>query len=238
VYVLVNDNGLLPEIYIGLADPIKDRLNNHYANKEFWEKVFVCVGDSDGKLNKALIEHIEARLILMARIAKQSDLKNDVIPKLPTLSASDEQEVEKFLSKLLFLFRVLGLNIFETPVVSQITLSGKDTSNKMLFLNSKGVAAKGSWGADSTFVVLADSEAVLEPVIKATESIIAHRKGLENNGVLKPENGRFVFSQNHPFKTPSAAAEVILGRAANGRKEWKDGQGKSINDLQAEAAGL
>ena len=45
----------LPKIYIGLADPIKDRLNNHYANKDFWNEVFICVGDSGGRLNKAHI---------------------------------------------------------------------------------------------------------------------------------------------------------------------------------------
>jgi hypothetical protein len=44
-----------PKIYIGHAEPIKERLNNHYTNpkKDWWEKVFICVGDSGSKLNRA-----------------------------------------------------------------------------------------------------------------------------------------------------------------------------------------
>ena len=84
-------------------------------------------------------------------------------------------------------------------------------------------------------MVLAGSEAVSETATHASEGIIAFRKSLESKGVLKAENGRLIFTQDYPFSSPSAAAQVILGRAANGRIEWINDKGKSIKDLEVEA---
>jgi hypothetical protein len=233
VYILRKaDQHVLPQIYIGLADPIRDRLNNHYANKDFWEEVFVCVGDSGGMLNKAHIEHLEAQLISMARRAKRCDLLNVDDPKLPTLSISEVAMVEGFLSKLLFVLRVLGLNIFEVPP----TTPEEKSDAEMFFINSKGVAAKG-YRHSGVFVVLAGSEAVLQTATHASEGIIAFRKSLETKGVLKVDNNRLIFTQDYEFSSPSAAAQVVLGRAANGLIEWENAKGKSIKDLEVEAAG-
>jgi Domain of unknown function (DUF4357) len=38
------------------------------------------------------------------------------------------------------------------------------------------------------------------------------------------------------FSSPSAAATVVLGRSANGRIEWKDAQGRTLKELQAQEA--
>lgn len=227
----------LPRIYIGLADPIKDRLNNHYANKAFWEDVLVCVGDSEGKLNKAHIEYLESRMIQMAKLAKRCDLdENKNAPKQPNLSKSDQASAENFLTKLVFVLRVLGLNIFETPSISSNGTSGEKSAKKMLFLTSKGVTAK-AYQDSGAFVVLANSEAVLREVASASEGIIAHRKSLQAKGVLKVEDDHFLFSQDYEFSSPSAAAQVVLGRAAGGPIEWKNEQGKTLKELEVEAAG-
>ena len=227
----------LPKIYIGLADPIKERLDNHYANtkKDWWEKVFICIGDSGGKLNKTHIEHLEARLIQMAKLAKLcDDSENIAMPKLPTLSTQGVQLVEDFLPKLLCVLHALGLNIFVTPSIPNDGASGEKIAQKMFFSSSKKVAAKG-YQSSGVFVVLAGSEAVLQTAAHASEGMIAFRKSLESKGVLKAENGRLIFSQDYPFGFPSAAAQVILGRSANGRIEWINDKGKSIKDLEVEA---
>jgi hypothetical protein len=233
VYILRKANEhTLPQIYIGLADPIRDRLNNHYANKDFWEDVFVCVGDSGGILNKAQIEHLEARLISMAEAAKRCDLETKNTPKLPNLSKSDVEMVEKFLTQLLFVLRVLGVNIFEMP-----TVTPEDKSSTELFYSKfKGVVAKG-YRHSGVFVILANSEAKSETAAHASDGIIAFRKSLETKGVLKVDNNRLIFTQDYEFSSPSAAAQVVLGRAANGLIEWINEKGKSIKDLEVEAAG-
>jgi hypothetical protein len=226
----------LPKIYIGLADPIKDRLNNHYANKSFWEDVLVCVGDSEGKLNKAHIEYLESRMIQMAKLAKRCNLdehKNS--PKQPNLSKSDQASAENFLTKLVFVLRVLGLKIFETPSILSTGEPGEKSTQKLFFLTSKGVTAKAHRDSRA-FVVLANSKAVLKEVPSASESIIALRKALQAKGVLKVENDRLLFSQDYEFGSPSAAAQVVVGGAADGRILWKNEEGKTIKELEAEAA--
>ena len=62
-------------------------------------------------------------------------------------------------------------------------------------------------------------------------------KQLVANGVLAEEKGRYRFTQDYTFSSPSLAAQVVLGRSANGRTEWKDPTGKTLKALQeAEAA--
>lgn len=38
--------------------------------------------------------------------------------------------------------------------------------------------------------------------------------------------------QDYTFTSPSLAAQVVLGRSANGRIDWKDGSGKTLKALQ------
>ena len=50
------------------------------------------------------------------------------------------------------------------------------------------------------------------------------------------EGAGYRFSQDYVFTSPSTAAAVVLGRSANGRIEWKDGQGRTLKELQAQEA--
>ena len=46
------------------------------------------------------------------------------------------------------------------------------------------------------------------------------RPQLFENNIIDPNT--YTFNQDYLFSSPSAAGAVILGRACNGRKEWKD----------------
>ena len=63
------------------------------------------------------------------------------------------------------------------------------------------------------------------------------RQELIGNGVLTAEGGGYRFSQDYVFTSPSTAAAVVLGHSANGRIEWKDGQGRRLKELQEREAG-
>ena len=47
------------------------------------------------------------------------------------------------------------------------------------------------------------------------------RKDLISKRVLEAVEGSFRFTQDYPFGSPSTASGVCLGRASNGRTEWK-----------------
>src|SRR5262245_20557747 len=67
VYLLVGPRpqGDGETIYIGEGDPVRPRLENHYANKDFWTRaVFFVAGP--GQLNKAHVQYLEAQLISRA----------------------------------------------------------------------------------------------------------------------------------------------------------------------------
>lgn len=90
VYVLVGppEDGELPRIYVGEADPVGRRLEQHYTSKDFWTWAVFFVS-TDGSLNKAHVQHLEARLLDMARQTKRATLDNANIPEMPTLSEAE-----------------------------------------------------------------------------------------------------------------------------------------------------
>ena len=68
---------------------------------------------------------------------------------------------------------------------------------------------------------------------------------LDNYGVLRMLAGSVIYEQggkrNLPhdrfWNAPSPAAGAVLGRSANGRVEWKDRQGRSINSIVSGQSG-
>lgn len=67
------------------------------------------------------------------------------------------------------------------------------------------------------------------------------RAALIGKGILKSEGGAFRFTEDYSFTSPSTAAGVVLGRAANGRTEWKTADGrvlKALQEAEAEAHSL
>jgi hypothetical protein len=60
----------------------------------------------------------------------------------------------------------------------------------------------------------------------------ALRKGLIDQAVLVPEGPHYRFTQDYDLSSPSTAAGVLLGQAANGRIEWKDGTGRTLKEIQ------
>ena len=90
VYVLVGppEESGLPRVYIGEGDPIKPRLDQHAANKDFWTSL-VAFTSKDENLNKAHVQYLESRLIDLASQAKRCILDNGNNPALPSLSEAD-----------------------------------------------------------------------------------------------------------------------------------------------------
>ena len=61
------------------------------------------------------------------------------------------------------------------------------------------------------------------------------RADLQKNGVLANHHLGLRFTQDYVFDSPSAAAGVLLGRATNGRTEWRSSDDKTLKSLQEQA---
>src|SRR5204863_4420341 len=102
VYLLLgprpNSDGEM--LYIGEGDPVRPRLEDHYAKKDFWTRaVFFVAGP--GQLNKAHVQYLESQLVSRAKAAKRVPLDNGNNPDDPTLSEADRAFVDVFLDNIL-----------------------------------------------------------------------------------------------------------------------------------------
>ena len=101
VYVLVGRSGEKgkEKIYIGMADPILDRLETHCKEKDFWTKTifFTSIDDS---LTATHAKFLESRLITLARESGQCELDNANTSGEPSQSREEVSRMEKFLREM------------------------------------------------------------------------------------------------------------------------------------------
>lgn len=242
VYFLLgpNEEGTGEKLYIGEADPLRERVQNHLANKEFWTRLIFFTGSSD-QLNKTHVKFLESSLVNLARNAKRVEIENKTNPSQPSMSESERIKGEGFLRHILETLPILGVHAFEVPKKSLVPTNSLGaiepppmTVASDLVLRSKGITARG-YDSNDGFVVRVDSQALKEVQPSMANHVNGYyllRNDLVENGVLCDSGSCFVFSQDYPFASPSAAAAVILGRSANGLIEWQDATGTSLKAIQ------
>ncbi len=225
VYILVgrSDDQSLPTIYVGQGDVVRDRLVLHYSKRDFWNWLVFFVS-KDESLNRAHVQHLESRLIQLAKKSKRAHLDNQAIPQPPHLSEADHADVESFLADMLSILPLVGLTVFEKP---------QRTTPKrcILFIKSKGLEASGYEASDG-FVVCKSSAAAQTEVKSIHAYLKTLRSDLKTQGVLAADKDQLIFSQDFAFSSPSTAAGVVLGRTANGRIEWQDESGRTLKVIQ------
>ena len=230
VYVLwgPGESDQLPCIYVGEGDPVLSRLDQHAKSKEFWTHAAVFAS-KDQNLNKAHVQHLEARLIALAVEAKRCELDNQNQPQTPSLSEADEADAEGFLTDLLLCLAVVGVSFFETP---RMTAS----KHREFFLKTKGIEARGVDSAEG-FIVRKGSKAVLTEVPSIQPYVSRLRAALVKKAVLITDGDLLRLAQDYTFNSPSTAAAVMLGKSANGLVEWRDATSRPLKEVRQDAAG-
>jgi len=229
VYLLFgrNDEGK-DIVYIGEAETIIDRLKQHISQKDFWSEVILFIS-KDENLNKAHIKYLESRLYEITKKVNRYILENSAIPSKSSISESDIAEMEEFISNIKLLTNTLGHPVFEDLVDKTRSNSVK---GNLFYINAargaKGVGLPSSKG----FIVLRGSEIAQDTVNSMQESLINIRKKLISDGVIETLKGKWSFTQDHEFSSPSTAAAVVMGRNANGQKEWKQKTGISLKEFE------
>jgi Domain of unknown function (DUF4357) len=215
-------------LYIGEADDVRDRLDHHIRNKEFWTSV-IAFTSKDDNLNKAHVRYLEARLIQVAAEADRVAVENSTAPPLPRLSEADRADMEGYLAEMLVILPVLGVVAFESVAR---TAPAADS----LRLMAKRCDATGADGSEG-FTVFAGSVARLDETPSIHAFLTALRQRLIDEAVLHPDGGGLRFAKPYVFASPSTAAGVVTGRNANGLIMWKDSAGRTLKERQEAALG-
>lgn len=233
IYILSGtdpDGGYKPLVYVGETDSVGKRLAQHNKDdaKEFWEQTCV-VTSKDHNLTKAHVRYLESRLIQIAAEAGRVKLTNSTAPDLPLLPEADVSDMEYFIEQLRVVLPVLGLEVLKEtttakPPGDETPRPGSDQSPE--FPGFELVSRKHDLKAeareiDGEFVVLAGSQAQDKWIGTPTHNYRTLHQQLVEDGILVPEaTGHLRFLHPYAFKSPSAAAAVIYGRASNGREAW------------------
>ena len=223
-YVLIgnSDDLDLPEVYIGEADCLRNRLPQH-NEKDFWNEVIVFMSQ-DETLDKAGVRYIESRLVQDLLQDKLSSLKNGNVPLNKNISEADRAVLEEFIEKIKIILLVLGYKIFRFSDNTQ-------NDHEELFLSTGGISAKGK-ETDEGFLVKKGSQATANPSDNMSDKYKQLRETLIKNGVLAQNGEQFVFTQDYLLTSPSYASSLVLGYSSNGRFLWKTKNGTPLKEIQ------
>jgi hypothetical protein len=228
VYVLVGPSEVSAKrrIYIGEADVLRKRLDQHHASKDFWIRA-IAFTTKDASLNKAHAKYIESRLIELALEARRDEVENGNAPRRPALAEAETADVEAFLDEMLVIYPVLDVRTFERAEAPR--------GGHVLRLHGPEAEGEGEETPDG-FLVRTGSRARSTAAPSTHGWVIDIRTQLVESGVFVPDGAGLRLTEDHLFSSPSSAAAVLLGRNANGRTEWKDADGRTLRQLQSAVA--
>jgi hypothetical protein len=252
VYILIGGG----KIYIGEGDPVGPRLESHVRQKEFWKKA-IFFNSEAGRLNKAHVQHLESRLVQLAKESGRAALENGNMPIAPALSESEYAFAENFLNDILLILPLLGFHQFdlseEEDVIAQEDdqpdIADTSEGKKAALYSSlpKGMEFKMDYkNLDSTLeivdggVMVKKGSLVMEPVFPTFElqspAYAGQRRQLVESGIIKAQDGKAFFTEDQFFSSGSAAAAVVRGRTSNANC-WVSEGGPSLGDLIRKARG-
>lgn len=255
VYLLVSAR----KMYIGEGDPVGNRIDSHTANKDFWRRGLIFTAEGR-RLNKAHIQHLESRLVSIAKQANRVELDNGNHPQPPVLSEEEYAFCENFLQQMLLTLPLLGYWQFksdldlendeeetaavqeenaltEATVGSRAQFYASLPRNIRFRLTTKGILAN-LVTVENGVLVLKDSQAVddITPSFELhNPSYAALRKQLQDAGILSVVDNKLTFTQDQFFSSGSAAAAIVRGGASSSNWWKEEGNNKTLGDYIREA---
>ena len=211
-------------VYIGEAENVLVRLNQHLSSKDFWKETIVFIS-KDENLNKAHIKYLENRLHDLGTKTNRYVIENGCIPTLSSISESDRAEMEEFIENIKLMVNTLGHKVFEDK--RELSTSRKD--KELLYIkSSRGCDAIAEQTSEG-FLVLQGSKIADSVTPSISKSIKDVRLDLINKNIIVD----YEFKEDYIFSSPSYAATIVMGRSANGLTEWKTIDGRILKSLES-----
>lgn len=119
----------------------------------------------------------------------------------------------------------------EADYQDKFILDGDFPVIKVTLNTSRGLMAYANYLQRNKFIVEEGSTAALVNQASLQEALAAKKEELIEKGVLIQDGEFLVFSVDYVFSSPSQAAGIIKGISSNGKNDWKDYSGLSLNEL-------
>ncbi|MEM6721934.1 MAG: GIY-YIG nuclease family protein [Bacteroidota bacterium] len=225
VYFLfgVSKDGIQPMVYIGEGEECFTRIKEHNRNKDFWTHCVIITTKTD-EYTKTDVKYLEYYCLEKAKEIERYKIENDAGSRKPSISESKEYDLLDNFETAKILLATLGYPIFQEKRKAH---DDKD----LFYCKGKEASAKGEL-TDDGFLVYKRGKCNLEESKGLSKWITILRKRLIEDEILKEENEVLTLQKDYIFNSASAAAATVLARNANGWKEWKDKDGKTLDEVK------
>ncbi|ALM07746.1 hypothetical protein SB49_07965 [Sediminicola sp. YIK13] len=225
VYFLfgTTEDGAKPLVYIGEGEECFKRIQSHNRNKDFWTHC-VIIATKTNEYTKTEAKYLEHYCLDKANIIGRYETDNDTGSKKPSLPESREYDLLDNFETAKILLATLGYPIFEEKRQSK-------NIKELFYCKGKDASAVGEM-IDDGFLVYKGGKCTLQLTPSAGPWVTNMRNKLLDSKVLMEENGMLVFQSDYIFDSVSSAAAAVLARRSNGWIEWKDKNGRTLDELK------
>ncbi len=221
IYYLIseNDDNKIAQIYIGQTRNGVVRLDDHNRSKDFWNKAIMFLADSK-TFSLDMISGLEAYAIGKAHDSKRYKVENSVNPKYE-IDEYDLPLIEEVYEEIQFIMATQGYKMDN----SKVTLNEANT----LHTTRNGITAFGVYDGEH-FEVLEGSEIDMNRKCHSATMEKQRQTALANGNIVSVD-GKYKLTVSVSFTSPSSAGQFVLGGSINGWVEWKDKDGKTLDEL-------
>ena len=221
IYYLINesDDNRIAQIYIGQTRNGINRLDDHNRSKDFWNKAIMFLAESK-TFTLDMISGLEKFAIMKAQESKRYKVENSVVPKYE-IDEYDLVAVEEIYDEIQFIMATQGYKMDDA----------KRTINeeRILHTSRNGIAARGMYDGEK-FEVLDVSEINMDKPAHLQSYNRLRDELLFRQSIVKAGK-KYILNVTLDFNTPSGASNFVLGGSTNGWIEWKDRDGRTLDEL-------
>lgn len=212
-------------VYIGEGTNCYKRVKQHKYDDEkgFWDTSILFMSNTGGELTIAQHKYIEYKTIIEARKIGRFKVENGKTPNKPSISDGRMVEAERIMESIKSILSILGFKVL-VPIE-------RESEGIEVKIKYGGVDARGEY-KNGEVIVIEGSELDKETTDGFEERYGLQRKELVEDGTIVEKDEKLVFNKDHPFDSPSQAANIIAGTRLNGWEYWVDEDGKSLNELE------
>ena len=220
IYYLINENddNKIAQIYVGQTRNGILTLDDHNRSKDFWNKAIMFLADNK-TFSLDMISGLEKFAIIKAQESKRYKVENTVVPKYE-IDEYDMASVEEIYDEIQFIMGTQGYKMDNVK---------SSTSSDIFHTTRNGISALGIYDGEKFQVLEGSQININKPVHLARYN--KQRAELLASGEISQVDGKYFLNITIEFNTPSGASDFVLGGSTNGWVEWKNSEGKTLNEI-------